>query len=93
SRSRALAPSAWASPEQASAPSAPLAVSPLVRRAVVRRWRAPRPQPIEAAVCQAWRKVERFGWTFAPGDKIMQIDGAARGGCRGLGSPAGFSAA
>jgi hypothetical protein len=32
-----LAPSAWASPEQASAPSAPLAVSPLVRRAVVRR--------------------------------------------------------
>src|ERR1700730_1331313 len=26
----------------------------------VERWRAPRPQPIEAAVCQAWRKVERF---------------------------------
>jgi exodeoxyribonuclease V alpha subunit len=20
------------------------------------------------------RKVERFGWTFAPGDKVMQID-------------------
>src|SRR5258708_14546254 len=21
-----------------------------------------------------WRKVERFGWTFAPGDKVMQIE-------------------
>jgi ATP-dependent exoDNAse (exonuclease V) alpha subunit len=24
------------------------------------------------------RKVERFGWTFAPGDKVMQIEAEAR---------------
>ena len=30
-----------------------------------------RQRPQESAV---ERKVERFGWTFAPGDKIMQIE-------------------
>ena len=34
------------------------------------------------------RKVERFGWTFAPGDKIMQIENDYDGDiCTSLTSP------
>jgi exodeoxyribonuclease V alpha subunit len=29
---------------------------------------------LQAALNPGERKVERFGWTFAPGDKVMQIE-------------------